>query len=731
MSVYVIDTIKPKNGLDFAVVEAVDVAVEGYLNLADAVTHFATQSALAELTAAINGKADTADLTAAVTSLQGQINQIEISASAEAVVAPEVAAARVSENGTEYTTLKERLDTENENLNTAVNQLVTSSIDLGDSQDVITLLGSTSFAYGLRDGYWGPDGARQTSSHWLMTSAKIRAFETSSYSDFFKDCAYGSVTLPTLNPDPIIICRIRAWDQNSVLVQQIDVQSGEKFPIIPDCLYGISIKFDDDYDPSTYLTQQFASAFIISKYVNKTIRLESEIEEAKDDIDALKNVEIIENTVDWLGLNTTSSTVHNWRVGYYRSDTGALDTSTKYLSSGKFKVAAGKGFEGVEKLSITVPDDYGVRVFEWDETNTLVATYGKFNTTDPDYTSSVSVEIKSDYTYAFSVGRWADDDARDYLTDEFIGTIVLKLYGKSAYLTNIDTYIRFNVNTNLTWCNVDSDSEESQETTDMQSIRCILRLPSTYTVDGRPVPIILFGHGAGGYISDTIWYSNATTSATGGNHLKLMDAFVQAGYAIFDVSNTRNDSGGWSDWGCTPLMSAYAKALDYIRMNYNVDSNRVFLLSESMGTVVNLNYMRWYQGEVAASICLAPRPICSLRYETNDAEHRRKMEAAFGITTEDEWDFDRLKSFDHYENIVTIGETPMILDRFAPMKVLVGTSDTSFLTEVREYFEAAKNSGNYINYREVAGADHGDMCTLRTPYSDIMNECINWFNRFR
>lgn len=109
MPIWVIDTLKPKNGLDFPVVEAVDVAVEGYASLADAVTHFATDVMIEAINAALDLKADktTTD------SLQAQINQIEISASAEAVVAPEVAAARVGADGTSYQTLKARLDAEN------------------------------------------------------------------------------------------------------------------------------------------------------------------------------------------------------------------------------------------------------------------------------------------------------------------------------------------------------------------------------------------------------------------------------------------------------------------------------------------------------------------------------------------------------------------------------------------------------------------------------------------
>lgn len=120
MPVYVIDTLKPKNGLDFPVVEAVDVAVEGYASLADAVTHFATDTAIAAINTALDTKANISDVNSATASLQAQIDQIEISASAEAVVAPEVAGARVGADGTSYQTLKDRLDTESAGLQNAI-----------------------------------------------------------------------------------------------------------------------------------------------------------------------------------------------------------------------------------------------------------------------------------------------------------------------------------------------------------------------------------------------------------------------------------------------------------------------------------------------------------------------------------------------------------------------------------------------------------------------------------
>ncbi len=96
MSVNIIDTLKPKGNGSFPVVEASDVSVSAGLRLPEA----------------LGAKANAADVSAATTELHGEINQIVISASAEAVVAPEVAQARVDDGGTSFSTLKERLDSD-------------------------------------------------------------------------------------------------------------------------------------------------------------------------------------------------------------------------------------------------------------------------------------------------------------------------------------------------------------------------------------------------------------------------------------------------------------------------------------------------------------------------------------------------------------------------------------------------------------------------------------------
>lgn len=98
MSVYVIDKIKPKNNGTFPVVDAVDVVVTDELRLPAVLDTKASAADLADTNEAVD---------TAVASLQAQIDAIVTPATQDA----EVENARISEDGTVYTTLKERLDT--------------------------------------------------------------------------------------------------------------------------------------------------------------------------------------------------------------------------------------------------------------------------------------------------------------------------------------------------------------------------------------------------------------------------------------------------------------------------------------------------------------------------------------------------------------------------------------------------------------------------------------------
>lgn len=128
MPVNIIDTLKPKNGGNFPIVEAADIAVTSDKRLPEALAAKADTSALAETAAEVAQKADAADVFSETTNLQNQINQIEISATSEAVVAPEVAAARVGSDGSSYDTLKDRLDSELDASNSTIKNLYLNGV---------------------------------------------------------------------------------------------------------------------------------------------------------------------------------------------------------------------------------------------------------------------------------------------------------------------------------------------------------------------------------------------------------------------------------------------------------------------------------------------------------------------------------------------------------------------------------------------------------------------------
>ena len=311
-------------------------------------------------------------------------------------------------------------------------------------------------------------------------------------------------------------------------------------------------------------------------------------------------------------------------------------------------------------------------------------------------------------------------------------------------------FIRFTVKVNNTWSHTTETDTADHESGGEHDHLCILTLPESYTTNGTKTPLIMYCHGASCGITNSSWYGNGTGEGTAGNFLSMVRTFTAQGYAIFDVNNTRQVSSGFNDWGCLPLMSAYIKAWEYVKEKYNV-SDKLYLLSASMGTPVALNMMKWYKGDILASLILAPRPMgIKGRWDDTYGEITDARKKEFLVA----WGFEpdsiledstyvvpskesvftaevdaKLKGFYHYENMVTINGTDYIFEKFPPTKVMVGTNDTGFLAEVREYFSALQNFGNYINYREVVGQSHGAMCTLVN--GDLRSEGLAWFERFR
>lgn len=143
MAVHVIDTIKPKNGGSFPIVEAIDVKVNDGVRLPDALNLKADLTELEEVSDALEAKASVAAVNEATANLQSQIDNIVTPVTEDA----EVINARVGDDGTAYTTLKARLDSDNNHARKS-SKKVLGSCDLNDlsGNDTYLLIESNTYS---------------------------------------------------------------------------------------------------------------------------------------------------------------------------------------------------------------------------------------------------------------------------------------------------------------------------------------------------------------------------------------------------------------------------------------------------------------------------------------------------------------------------------------------------------------------------------------------------------
>lgn len=475
-----------------------------------------------------------------------------------------------------------------------------------------------------------------------------------------------------------------------------------------------------------------------------------DIDEIKEDVDrqsAYINGLMDYPIVNWKAFPQTTGEgyVLSWRSGYWRDNnvaTNSTDGTIRYWSwIGKQREAIGTNY--VE----FIPPAEGHIILKEFESKTATELINQYEIADPTVIKLHDTHIYRIYILGLT------GEISTYLTEEFINSIGIRpIYSVKDTNKAIRTgeFIRFTVKVNNTWDHTTVTDTGDHESGEEHDHLCILTLPESYTPNGAKTPLIMYCHGASCGITANSWYGNGTGEGTAGNFMSMVRAFTAQGYAIFDVNNTRQVSSGFNDWGCLPLMSAYIKAWEYVKEKYNV-SDKLYLLSASMGTPVALNMMKWYKGNILTALILAPRPLGAKgRWDNTYGEitdaRKKEFLVAWGFEPDTILDDEtyvvpskesvftaeidaKLRGFYHYENMVTIGGTDYIFEKFPPTKVMVGTNDTGFLTEVREYFSALQNFGNYINYREVAGQSHGAMCTLVN--GDLISEGLAWFERFR
>lgn len=541
---------------------------------------------------------------------------------------------------------------------------------------------------------------------------------------------------------------LRAWIYTATVgsgaVKELPLIDGQNFVFTAgDNITHVRIAFVNSADSSTTITEENRASIksALSIYTNTAL-------ETLENHDACISGLLDYPTINWKALSQTTNPnyVLSWRAGFWGNSNNAVNSTTdgaiRYWSwIGKQRGAIGTNY--VE----FIPPAVGYIVLKEYETKKTTELLGRYDITEP-----TIIRLHDTHIYRISV-YGLGDDLSPYLTEDFIQSIGIKpIYSvkDATKLPRGGEFIRFNVRVSNTWSHGTYTDINDHESGEEHDHLCILTLPESYTVSGKRTPLIMYCHGASCGITASKWYGNSTGEGDGADFLAMVRRFTAKGYAVFDVDNTRHVSSGFNDWGSLPLMSAYIKAWEYIKEQYNV-SDKLFILSASMGTPAALNMMKWHKSDVLASLILAPRPFGAKgrwdeTYDSITDARKKEFLVSWGFEPdsilEDETfvvpsrdsvftaDMDsKLRGFYHYENIVTISGTDYVFEKYPPMKVMVGLGDTDFLPEVRRFFSALSNFDNYINYRELAGQTHGQTCTLSN--GNLRDEALAWFERFR
>lgn len=143
-------------------------------------------------------------------------------------------------------------------------------------------------------------------------------------------------------------------------------------------------------------------------------RLQNHLEYLADDVSQVTDPQ--EYDTSELG---TSAFPTGWKNAYYNSSTGELTTNNAYLAT----IAKLNFASDVLYIYAEAPTGYGIRISEYDDTDTFVATYGNATPATAPLTSVVHIQPKAGYKYGFTIGRFSNSSSPDYNNETFLSGI--------------------------------------------------------------------------------------------------------------------------------------------------------------------------------------------------------------------------------------------------------------------------------------------------------------------
>ena len=294
----------------------------------------------------------------------------------------------------------------------------------------------------------------------------------------------------------------------------------------------------------------------------------------------------------------------------------------------------------------------------------------------------------------------------------------------------------FYVSINKTWIDGSADSVDTVD------VDCVLQLPKNYSPGGEPVRLIFMHHGNSGTVNvqNKTWYSEV------GSWKTFVNAYLNAGYAVFDVNGCGpvTDTNASHDYGAFGALQAAYKAYQHICRNYNVKS-RIFVHGSSMGGATAYAFAKAFGGVVDAIGLFAP---ALLPRSAQLASAKEYIAVNYGYADSAEMVADGyshllsatpcIQFFDSgtkiekpytYDWVNTAdGYTKFCADFKIPVKIWCGTADDVVDIQYgNKLAEAIKNAGGLAIYRAVDGVGH----TGAIGASSLVNsEAVMWFDRF-
>lgn len=290
----------------------------------------------------------------------------------------------------------------------------------------------------------------------------------------------------------------------------------------------------------------------------------------------------------------------------------------------------------------------------------------------------------------------------------------------------------FSVKVNQAFSNDTDTTQNVQDSETYANVQCVVKLPSTYSVDGDPTPVIMCAHGTSGWVSGNAYQSQ----------LNRWDDLLAEGYATFDVNggmpfDSENAHTAGQCMGGPRAVEAYFKAFEYIRQKMNVEP-LLYVSGMSMGGLAALNFANRYP-EIVKCIGLC-YPVTALYNQawlhpwysgTGEATTKGCIAREYNFASASTWEAAKVVGFNPETNkrITVNSEDYCLLS--SPLKIWHGDADTTVNYSYSvALVDAIKRAGGVAEMRVVHGAGHGE--STFSEWRVLFNgELKAFFNRYR